>query len=73
MSHLIRIYTVSHPVLDLRRKILFAAVDMSKFKDGRVHFRIGTFVKIVLPFLKGGYCKRKEFVPIDGGIGICVL
>ena len=39
MSHLIRSYTVCHSVFDFTLKPLFASVDMSKFKDGRMHFR----------------------------------
>ena len=40
MSCLIRIYTVCHFVFDFFRLIpVFASVDMSIFKDGRVHFR----------------------------------
>ena len=39
MSPLIRIYTVCHSVFHFRLQALFASVDMSKFKDGRVHFR----------------------------------
>ena len=38
-NSLIRIYTVSDSVLDFTLKSLFEAVDMSKFKDGRVHLR----------------------------------
>ena len=39
MNRLFRIYTVCHSVFDFRLKPLFASVNMSKFKDGRVHFR----------------------------------
>ena len=39
MSHLIRIYTEYHSVFEFRLKSIFASVDISKFKDGRVHFR----------------------------------
>ena len=39
MAHKHRIYTVRHSVFDFRLKLLFAAMDMSKFKDGKVHFR----------------------------------
>ena len=38
-SHLIWIYTVCHSVFDFRMQPLFASVDMSKFKDVRVHSR----------------------------------
>ena len=38
-SRLIWIYTVCHSVIDFRLKPLCASVDMSKLKDGRVHFR----------------------------------
>ena len=36
---LCRIYTVCNSVFDIWLASLFALVDMSKFKDGRVHFR----------------------------------
>ena len=39
MSHLIRIDTVWHSVLDLRLELLFASLDMSKYKNGIVHAR----------------------------------
>ena len=39
-SRLIRIYTVCHSVIDFfLLKPLFATMDESNFKDGRVHFR----------------------------------
>ena len=38
-SRLIRICTVCHSVFDFTLKPLFEAVEMSKFKDGRVHSR----------------------------------
>ena len=38
-SRLIRIYTVSNPFIDLCLKPLFATMDLSKFRDGSVHFR----------------------------------
>ena len=38
-ARLIKIYTVCHSVFDIRLKPLFASVNMSRFKDGRVHFR----------------------------------
>ena len=34
----IRIYTVSNPVIDLGLKPLFVMMDVSKFRDGIVHF-----------------------------------
>ena len=39
MSRLIWIYTVSNSVTELQLKHLFATMDVSKFRDGRVHFR----------------------------------
>ena len=39
MSHLIRIYTVCHSVIDIGLNPLFATMDVSRFKAGRVHFR----------------------------------
>ena len=39
MSCLIRINTVCHSLFDFSLKPLFAAVDMLKFKNGRLHFR----------------------------------
>ena len=38
-SRLIRIYTVFYSAFDFRLKPHFASVDVSKFKDGRVHLR----------------------------------
>ena len=38
-SLLIRIYTVCHSVIDFLLKPLFATMDVSKFRDGRVYFR----------------------------------
>ena len=53
MSRLIRIYAVCHSVFDFKLKALFASVDMSKVKDGMVHFRNsemkGLSVQIVMP------------------------
>ena len=37
MSRLIRIYTVFHSVLDFRQNPLFASMEPSQFKDGKVH------------------------------------
>ena len=39
MSRLIRIYTICHSVFDFRLKPLFASMDVTKFKDGKVHVR----------------------------------
>ena len=39
MDHIIRIYNVCHSVFDFTLKPLLEAMDMSKFKDGRVLFR----------------------------------
>ena len=39
MRRLIRIYTVYQSVFDFELKPLFARMEMSKSKDGRVHFR----------------------------------
>ena len=39
MSHLIWIYTIWDSVLDFKLKPLLNSMDMSKFKNGRVHFR----------------------------------
>ena len=39
MSRLIRSYAVCQSDFDFVLKPLFASVDISKFKDGRIHFR----------------------------------
>ena len=53
MSRLISIYTVCHSVFDVAciMKHLIASVDMSKFKDGRVHCRKDWQGQGVLPQL----------------------
>ena len=45
--------TVCNSVFDFRLKPLFAPVDMSKFKDGRVHQKIrGERVNVVVTFTR---------------------
>ena len=38
-EHLIRSYTVCYTVIEFCLKLLFATMNVSKFRDGRVHFR----------------------------------
>ena len=55
MSCLIRIYTVCHSVFDFRLKPLFASVDKSKFKNGRVQFRNSRMKGLIITVLYSKY------------------
>ena len=65
MSRLIRIYTVCHSVIYFRLKPLSVSVNVSKFKDGRVHCR-NLGVKKFRDGLKGLRALRSRGNPIYG-------
>ena len=50
MSRLIRIFIVCHAVVDISLKPLFATMDVSKLRDGRVHFRTSGVKGLTKPF-----------------------
>ena len=62
MNHLIRFYIVCHSASDFKMKPLFASVDMSKFKDRRVHFRHSGMKELGYVLGVQWYCLSESFV-----------